>query len=238
MQAARRPFRIERMLNDTAAKPVQSDGPDPLLLTILGEIQSLRQSLGERREPDRIAIEAFRAEIAEAQKLKVELDDIYDAINRTKSEIATLHRTGFDGSEMARVSGELDAVVSGTEQATEQILAAAEAIEERAGALAATLSGQNKEAIADISERVITIFEACNFQDLTGQRIAKVVGAFSFIEERVLRMMEIWGGIESFRTVPVDPDALKQGDDALLNGPALEGEIGVASQDDIDALFA
>ncbi|RMF05696.1 MAG: hypothetical protein D6773_04985, partial [Alphaproteobacteria bacterium] len=88
-----------------------------------------------------------------------------------------------------------------------------------------------------IQELVVQIFEACNFQDLTGQRITKVVRAFQFIEERVTRMMEIWGGIESFKEIEVVDPPKRDGDAALLNGPALETDEDVASQDDIDALF-
>ena len=39
---------------------------------------------------------------------------IYDAINRTKQEIAVLHGKSFNGDEMAKVTGELGAVVGGT----------------------------------------------------------------------------------------------------------------------------
>ena len=58
----------------------------------------------------------------QAEKLKNELDLIYDAINRTKREIAILHGKSFSGEEMAKVNGELGAVVGGTEEATQEIL--------------------------------------------------------------------------------------------------------------------
>ena len=77
-----------------------------------------------RRSP--CMLETYRAQIEQCEKLKVELDLIYDAINRTKREIAVLHGKSFNGEEMARVNGELGAVVGGTEEATQQILEAAE----------------------------------------------------------------------------------------------------------------
>src|SRR5258708_24022645 len=80
-------------------------------------------------------IETYRAQIEQCEKLKVELDLIHDAINRTKREIAVLHGKSFDGNEMAKVTGELGAVVGGTEQATQQILEAAESIDQAASAL-------------------------------------------------------------------------------------------------------
>src|SRR6266853_5127467 len=74
-------------------------------------------------------LETYRAQIEQCEKLKVELDLIHDAITRTKREIATLHGKSFNGEEMAKVNGELGAVVGGTEEATKQILEAAEAID-------------------------------------------------------------------------------------------------------------
>lgn len=89
---------------------------------------------------------------------------------------------------------------------------------------------------------MVSIFEACNFQDITGQRITKVVGALKFIEERVAGMMDIWGGangLAAFAPEPEMPDETPETDESsLLNGPALEEADGHASQDDIDALFA
>lgn len=55
-----------------------------------------------------------------------------------------------------------------------------------------------------MNEMIVRIFEACNFQDLTGQRITKVVRALSFIEERVDAMMGVWHKRE-FETMPLPP---------------------------------
>ena len=139
---------------------------------------------------------------------------------------------------MTRVTHELDAIVSGTEQATEGILSAAEGIDHIASQLAAKLkSTQDKAAVDDIQQKIVTIFEHCNFQDLTGQRITKVVNTLKFIEDRIVKMMEIWGGLESFKDIEVEVIAEVSGDAALLNGPKLAEDAGHASQDDIDALF-
>ncbi|TPQ51745.1 hypothetical protein C2U72_06765, partial [Prosthecomicrobium hirschii] len=129
------------------------------------------------------------------------------------------------------------AVVFGTEGATEQILAAAERIDNQSAVLASSLKGESQAVATDIQDQVVQIFEACNFQDLTGQRITKVVNTLRFVEERIIRMMEIWGGIDSFKDIEVELEH-RMGDQALLNGPALETDNGIASQDDIDALFA
>lgn len=204
---------------------------------IMDELRAIRQLVQPTQELSEKALEQMRHEQREAMKIKKELDEMYEAIARTKREIATLHVSGCNGHELARVTDELDAVVVGTEQATESILAASELIDERANVLADRLKGANHGLAVDIQEQVIQIFEACNFQDLTGQRITKIVNTLRFVEERIIRMMEIWGGIESFRDIEVELEH-RLGDQGLLNGPALDNDSGIASQDDIDALFA
>lgn len=204
---------------------------------MMAEIRSLRALVQPTQELSEKALEQLRRDQTEALKIKAEMDLIYEAINRTKREIATLHVSGCNGQELSRVTNELDAVVFGTEQATESILAAAEAIDERAGTLSAKLKGDDQGLASDIQEHTLQIFEACNFQDLTGQRITKVVGALRFVEERIIKMMDIWGGVESFKEIEVELEH-RLGDQSLLNGPSLDSDNGIASQDDIDALFA
>jgi chemotaxis protein CheZ len=206
---------------------------------IMSELRSLRALVKPSEQVTQQMIEAYKAQIAEAAKLKGELDLIQDAIIRTKQEIATVHVTGFEGPEMVRVTNELDAIVGGTESATDTILSNAEEIDQLASTLAPRLKDeQNQQLVQDMQERVIKIFEACNFQDLTGQRITKVVGTLKFIETHIVRMMEIWGGLDAFKGIEAETIAQRKGDARLLNGPRIAGESGHASQDDIDAMFA
>ena len=110
-------------------------------------------------------LETYRAQIEQCEKLKVELDLIHDAISRTKREIPVLHGKSFDGDEMAKVNGELGAVVGGTEEATQQILEATEAIDHAATALSKKTSPDQQKLLSEeIQERVVSIFEACNFR--------------------------------------------------------------------------
>jgi chemotaxis protein CheZ len=242
MQARRKTFRIEVAKNGHQARVASGRGPDQAVPShhheIMAELRALREIIEPREAVSERMIEAYRAEMGEAQKLKAELDVIYDAISKTKHEIATLHVTGFEGPEMTRVTHELDAVVDGTAQATDRILSAAEFIDQTANTLSAALKSEHEVALAhDIRERVVQVFEACNFQDLTGQRIGKVVATLKFIEHHIVRMMDIWGGIESFKALTPEAMAEREGDRSLLNGPKLEADVGHASQDEIDALF-
>ena len=245
MSAQRKIFRIETFHQPNLGfvtangKAVNDDGdPTSRHMEVMSAIRHLQAMIDPEEQVSAKILEDYKAQLTEARKLKVELDTIYEAIASTKREIATLHVTGFNGPEMSRVTDELDAIVIGTEQATEGILSAAEEIDQNASSLVGMISDPSCQGFAsDIQDSVVKIFEACNFQDLTGQRISKVVNAMRFIESRILRMMEIWGGLESFKDVEPDTIAKREGDAALLNGPALAADEGVANQDDIDALF-
>ncbi|PTW62342.1 chemotaxis protein CheZ [Breoghania corrubedonensis] len=240
MSRVRKPFRVETTFK---SNDVSSGVRDDFMAKerhkeLLDQLASLRVLIQPTQQVSETVVEEYKREHAAALKLKHELDEMYEAINRTKHEIATLHHSGFEGEEMKRVTNELDAVVLGTEGATEQILSAAEFIDETASTLARHLTGDDETHAQEIQERVLAIFEACNFQDLTGQRITKVVRTLSFIEERIIRMMEIWGGVDTFKNIEVEEREVREGDATLLNGPALDIDNDVASQDDIDALFS
>jgi chemotaxis protein CheZ len=258
MPVHRKRFRIEEAIGGDIM-PIQEitdAGVGPMHHEIMAELRAIRAQMASPGTSKTAAteiiegsvtrevaeaqalLETYRAQIEQCEKLKVELDLIHDAINRTKREIAVLHGKSFDGQEMAKVNGELGAVVGGTEHATQQILEAAEAIDQAASALAKVNSPEQQKILSEeIGERVISIFEACNFQDLTGQRITKVMATMRFIEQHINAMMEIWGGVDAIRAHAPPIVDTREGDAKLLNGPKLDGDVGHASQDDIDALF-
>jgi chemotaxis protein CheZ len=239
MSVHHRTFRVEQKRRGKSPAVSTASADTPVQhKEVMAELKGLRALLETSPAATMQTLEAHRAQLAELQKLKGEMDIIYEAISRTKQEMATLHVTGFNGPEMSRVTCELGAVVGGTEQATQIILAAAEDIDQNAGNLAASLKSEHERGFAqDIQERVVTIFEACNFQDLTGQRISKVVSTLKFIEQHIVQMIEIWGGIDALREFTPVAIAEREGDAKLINGPMLDEEAGHASQNDIDALF-
>jgi chemotaxis protein CheZ len=229
----RKSYRIEASMDALS----YDDGVQERHSEIMNMLGVIKESIVPAREISTSLLEEHRRDMQEALRLKVELDSIYEAIERTKREIATLRYAGAQGKEITRVTDELGAIVLGTETATNSILAAAEKIDELSSNLSSRLSGGDQEIAREILDHVISIFEACNFQDITGQRISKVVNAMRFVEERVHHMIDIWGGLESFKDVETIADSSRQGDAALLNGPALASDKGVTSQDAIDALF-
>ncbi|MGN6287297.1 MAG: protein phosphatase CheZ [Afipia sp.] len=256
MTVQRRRFRIEEMQSGGTPVLDETDGDlMPFHNKIMSELRAIREQMARAYRGDatpvddhahmsheaaeaQAMLDSYRAQIAQCEKLKVELDLIHDAINRTKQEIAVLHGTSFSGDEMSKVTGELGAVVGGTEEATQQILEAAESIDQAAAALGKITSPEQQAALSeDIQERVVSIFEACNFQDLTGQRISKVMNTMKFIEHHINVMMDIWGGVDAIKVHAPAVIDTRVGDDRLLNGPKMDGDEGHASQNDIDAMF-
>jgi chemotaxis protein CheZ len=255
MPVHRKRFRIEEAIVGNIAMPPELGGEiGPLHQEIMSELRAIRaqmaglragtatDALGESVTQEvaeaQALLDTYRAQIEQCEKLKIEIDLIYDAITRTKREIAVLHGKSFNGEEMAKVNGELGAVVGGTEEATQQILEAAEAIDNAATALSKVTSADQQKLLSEeIQERVVSIFEACNFQDLTGQRIKKVMTTMKFIEHHITVMMDIWGGVDAIKAHAPHIADNREGDARLLNGPKTEGDVGHASQDDIDALF-
>lgn len=237
MAEPRKVFRIEEMMMAPPEPASEGDAASLRHAEIMRELAALRAMLAARPVPSPHEGENELRQAGEARRLKDELHLIYDAIKRTKEELSALHVTGFHGEPMTRATNELDAVMGGTEKAAQQILAAAEDIDQAANTLSAALKSEVEQGLTqDIQDRVIQIFEACNFQDLAGQRITKVAATLKFIEEHVLRMIAIWGGLDAFE--PNDPvAAVERAMIELLHGPRLEGDDGHASQEDIDLMF-
>ncbi len=203
---------------------------------MMTELNELRALIEQRHSASAHAAPSL---VAKTDAFKMELGTIYDAVRRTKQEIAALVVTGFTNPEMGRVSQELNAVVGGTEHATHRILEAGEEIEENAKTLAAAIKNiQDQDLARDIVDQVTRIFEACNFQDLAGQRIGKVTNTLKFIEEHILRLIAIWGGIEHFADEVPAAQAERESNRKLVQGPKLDGERGYVSQKEIDQMFA
>ena len=164
------------------------------------------------------------------KRLFGELDELSNIIRKMKTEIASLRPDDIKAEYIPNATDELDAIVDATAGATHEILDAMDSLEEFAG----TLPPDQAEIVTNATMRV---YEACNFQDITGQRTTKVVKALKAIEERVEGLVTAFGA-EIARYAKDNPrkaKEAKQGDEALLNGPQLEGK-GV-SQADIDAMF-
>ena len=171
---------------------------------------------------------------AHMEVLRRELQEMAAYIQKSRGEIAAMRlKDNTDGSGNSRIHysvGELDAIVSSTERATSDILNASE----RIFSLASDLPPELEHISAEMTTHATDIMTACSFQDLTGQRITKVVNTLRYLEQRVAAMVDIWGVDDS--TAPSAPPPTDSRPDAhLLNGPARPGE--GRSQAEIDALL-
>lgn len=135
-----------------------------------------------------------------------------------------------DGRRLTRAAAELGAAIETIEKAAQIVLAGAESIDDGARALAAAQTPDDSRRLAhDLRARVQHIYEACNFQDLAGQRISKVIGLLADLDEQLTRVV-------SDAAVVAAPPPVAAGD-RLINGPRLDGASGHVSQTDVDALF-
>jgi chemotaxis protein CheZ len=155
-----------------------------------------------------------------------EVEELGRMIANTKSEIAALRVDDITDHDIPFATDELDAIVEHTAHATDAILESCEMLDE----VAATVSG---DAAAKLQAATTRIYEACSFQDITGQRITKVVTTLKTIEGKVAHIIGTFGpSVEAARRagdhVATDAD--------LLNGPQLPAH--AMDQSDIDKLLA
>lgn len=138
-------------------------------------------------------------------------------ISNARKEIASMQPVDLESAGIPRAGLELDAIVQQTEEATNTIMEAAEEIMS-----ADTVDSAKYQVVTQ--DAVMRIFEACSFQDITGQRISKVVETLSHIETRVTELRNLMGVTDADIEEARQSDPEPTGDDALLSGPALDGE--------------
>ncbi len=232
MAELRKVFRIEQT-NAALLQPGGETAPGgPHYAEIVRELRELRAALAASAPPPAADAAAPR----HASRLSSQLNLIAGAIRGGNSAkvgeadaAAGSNSGGTDPKAMPRVAHELNAVVQGSERATQKILAAAEQIDVTANTLTAALDGRIEQGLAqDIQDLVIQIFEACNFQDLIGQRVAKVLATIDFVEDHIARVLD--------EITTASASAPRCGAN-VLHGPRLEGDAGHASQDEVDAMF-
>lgn len=182
----------------------------------LGEVLALASQMSE-------AMQAFFGSID--QTLHDELRYISSYIKQTRTEISNLRPNDLSTDQIPGAGAELHAVVKHTAEATNTIMAAAEDV---MGADSTDLKAYQTL----VSNKMMEIFEACTFQDITGQRIRKVVDTLDHIEQRLERFAAVMGVEDA---AVEETDAARRKRENILNGPALNGP--EVAQDTIDAMF-
>jgi chemotaxis protein CheZ len=171
---------------------------------------------------------------AKESALLAELEGLGRTIARAKAEIAALKVEDINDAHIPSATDELDAIVEHTAHATNEILDCCETLEQ----LQTELGG---DAGDKLQGAVTRIYEACSFQDITGQRISKVVIALKAIEGRIAAVVSAASGMPgpdiapAAVAAPVQDNKRTEGE-KLANGPQLPGA-GV-SQSEIDRLLA
>jgi chemotaxis protein CheZ len=217
MAAPRKVFRIEQSGAAPSERPA-SEADESRDGAILHELSALRAMLAPM--PAAPNTNGDLARQNDIQRLVSELRLLLAAIREPQQAQAT---NGGLSAPTARIADELDAVIQDSEIAAQKILTAAEHIDQASNNLLGLLKGNFERGLTqDIRDRVTQIFEACNFQDLTSKRIAKVRASFASLDRQIARVLE-----ELARADAASP----------LYGPRLGDDPGHVSQNDIDSLF-
>ncbi|WP_458096429.1 protein phosphatase CheZ [Roseomonas sp. WA12] len=155
-----------------------------------------------------------------------ELESLGRMVAAAKEEIAAMRVENVDATHLPAATDELDEVVKSTANAANEILDVCETLENLQPSLA-------PEASDTVGICVTRIYEACAFQDITGQRIGKVVNALKQIEQRV---RETTGRYAPSQALPARSAPARTEGERLANGPQLAA--AASSQAEIDALLA
>lgn len=172
------------------------------------------------------------------QKLHTEVLNLIQYITRLRQEIAGIAQQDDTNAPFEGMADRLDAIITSTADATDNILGAMESVDTLVDKLREHPDEAGIDAICDqISQKTMDAMEACSFQDLTGQRVNKVISSMRFVEERVNAMADLCGREEINALSGDAPIEVQQTDDGIvLDGPQRDGD--AISQDEIDNLFS
>jgi len=199
-----------------------TDNIDPAVLSA-----ALRAELDPRIEALRAFMDRRLAELSAELHASVELADMSES--KMSGELARIHEQIGQLVAVpvasARNSGlELEAVVQATESAANTIMEAAEAIQDWVAA-----GARDPDAVAAIAARVNSIFEACSFQDVTGQRIRRAIQHLQQVETMLETIMPA--------PPPAHLGSLREQVTVATQLRTVEAKGSDLGQDDIDALM-
>ena len=122
---------------------------------------------------------------ANEASLLAEIEELASTVANARAEIAALRADDITESHIPSATDELDAIVAHTATATDSILECCEQID--------TITPRLTPEDAAVMQAVVTrIYEACSFQDITGQRITKVVTTLKAIEAKVAHIIDVF----------------------------------------------
>ena len=234
-----------RLFSAECVKLAQSH-EDTNLGDVLNAIQSLEESIS-RKVSKQIRDLSKKLDVAAEDESATSIEDIMaeihamnDHIETTKQQIASLKPADDANTTISTATDELGEVVKTTEEAANTILESAEQIDVIVAKLRGKIPEGDPDGMAPDVDKLefigMELLTACSFQDITGQRINKVVNSLNYIEERLQKMINIWhieNGTADLQNIALPKDDQRQ-DKELLHGP--QSGAGM-NQADIDALF-
>lgn len=177
---------------------------DQVRTAVRAEVEDLRRFVDRRISELSMEIHATVQLVDYSEtNLSAKLVGIHEEFARIVAPPAqAAHNTGV----------ELEAVVTATENAANQIMGAAEAIRTR------LQGGGDPASLPAVTQQVNAIFEACTFQDLTGQRVRRAIEHLQHVETMLSGIVP---DVPIPAAAPAEPGA----------GPDL-------AQTDIDSMFS
>lgn len=211
---------------------------DAYSATLPERLAALREKSGGRVDLDAIEdiaqsiVETYEGQGAPADLgFTRRIDEFLDIYHRAEESLAPLLSSEFRRVRLSEAIDHLGEVIRESEAATQKILESVEEIESHAA--------RGRGARADGLRRNATeILEAANFQDITGQRISKVLKTIQMLAECLddtAATFDKYGLGFPSQEVSQETETSDIPDQALLHGPQLAQD--ALSQDDIDALF-
>jgi chemotaxis regulatin CheY-phosphate phosphatase CheZ len=166
--------------------------------------------------------------------IKLSLVELVERLDLTRDYVAGITPAQGQEDQIQTTTGELRAVISATEQATETILETAENLQVLLDENADRLGVELYEIMG---AHVIDLMTACSFQDITGQRIAASMHTLLHLDVELRRLVELWDIEEGRATAEIirNHPGDEREDKHLLHGPQHEG--AGMSQDDIDLML-
>jgi chemotaxis protein CheZ len=171
-----------------------------------------------------------------ASKIYSELKELKRIVDAARDSLENADADAIKHEHISAANEELNEIVNATAEATGTIMDSCERIEKQ-------ISKLDDSSANEIQDAITKIYEACSFQDITGQRIAKVTSSLGLIEDKVNSLLSVISDDDEQKSAnrqsrddSQDGTSQSATDDNLLNGPQSSGQ-GV-TQDDIDSILA
>lgn len=239
MATRHRPFTAEKRQAELSGSTPGTTNDD--LLQAFNDLSQNVRDMAERITAKLEATATATAPPAQAAPAPAETAVTDPKLDQIKQEIAALKAANPEEDEIPLAREELGIVVEATDSAANDIMNVSEELQNTADKIRDEIENGNPDGVeqhcASLEEASTNLLMACSFQDLTGQRINKVVNTLSHLEHLIDGLFEALeisrgtaeGGLHAFADDDERPDT------DLLHGPQNEGE-GI-SQAEIDAMF-